>query len=62
MKSDRFPTHRHAFQLAAIFLFTIISIVGPEGLRAQEVGATLSGTVIDANGGGIPSTNIEVTN
>jgi protocatechuate 3,4-dioxygenase beta subunit len=34
----------------------------PEGLRAQEVGATLSGTVIDANGGGIPSTNIEVTN
>lgn len=31
-------------------------------MRAQEVGATLSGTVLDANGGGIPSTNIEVTN
>ena len=48
--------HRRAFHVAAVFLFTIVS------LSAQEVGATLSGTVLDANAGGIPATNIEVTN
>ena len=40
----------------------VIFGLGPNLVRAQEVGATLSGSVTDPSASGIPSASIEVTN
>ena len=57
---DRLYMHHCVLVLLAIFLpvFTVV----PEPALGQEVGATLSGQVLDPNGLGIPAAAIQVTN
>src|SRR5437899_1550071 len=60
MTTDRLYVHHRTLASLAIFLLVIAA--APEPALGQEVGATLSGQVIDPNGLGIPAASIQVTN
>src|SRR5437870_3847550 len=62
MNSKRLSARHSALSVLTVSLFVIVALTIPQALRAQEVGATLSGSVIDPNGLGIPAAGIAVMN
>src|SRR5437773_11872051 len=62
MNSKRLSARYTFLSFLTVSLFLFIPLTIPQALRAQEVGATLSGSVIDPNGLGIPAAGIAVMN
>jgi hypothetical protein len=62
MNSKRLSARDSALSFLTIALFLFVALTNPQALRAKEVGATLSGSVIGPNGLGIPAAGIAVMN
>src|SRR5690242_3072930 len=62
MNSKRSSVRYNSLSFLTVSLFLFFPLTIPQTLRAQEVGATLSGSVIDPNGLGIPAAGIAVMN